>query len=168
MWNSATTDAFPSITTDNVTMKGHGGADVNAYFVRPQGQGPFPGIVLVHHMPGWDEFYREFARRFADHGYLVICPNLYSRFGQGSPDALNPSSTATHELVVPRSIPTTFGMCPARIHQTRRSRAFGGFYAAGALATTTRAGRITRSGVRYPAWISAATDPAGCSAVSSC
>ena len=36
-------------------------------------------------MPGWDEFYRETARRFADHGYLAISPNLYSRFGDGDP-----------------------------------------------------------------------------------
>jgi carboxymethylenebutenolidase len=37
-------------------------------------------------MPGWDEFYRETARRFAQHGYLVICPDLYCRAGHGSPD----------------------------------------------------------------------------------
>ena len=30
-------------------------------------------------MPGWDEFYQEFARRLANHGYNVICPDLYCR-----------------------------------------------------------------------------------------
>ena len=44
------------------------------------------GIVLLHHMPGWDEFYRETARRMAQHGYLTICPNLYARLGTGTPD----------------------------------------------------------------------------------
>jgi carboxymethylenebutenolidase len=40
----------------------------------------------VHHLPGWDEFYREFAERLARHGYSVICPDLYCRFGHGTPD----------------------------------------------------------------------------------
>src|SRR2546428_656481 len=43
-------------------------------------------IALVHHMPGWDEIYREFARRFAQHGYNAICPDLYCRLGHGQPD----------------------------------------------------------------------------------
>jgi carboxymethylenebutenolidase len=30
--------------------------------------------------------YREFARRFSEHGYVVICPNLYQRFGHGTPE----------------------------------------------------------------------------------
>ncbi len=85
-WNGIATDTNDAMTAETVTIKGHNGDSVNAYFVRPGGTGPFPGIVLVHHAPGWDEFYREMARRFAQHGYVVICPNLYSRFGQGSPD----------------------------------------------------------------------------------
>jgi carboxymethylenebutenolidase len=42
--------------------------------------------VAVHHLPGWDEFYREFSDRLARHGYSVICPDLYSRYGHGTPD----------------------------------------------------------------------------------
>jgi carboxymethylenebutenolidase len=42
--------------------------------------------VAVHHLPGWDEFYREFCDRLARHGYTVICPDLYCRFGHGTPD----------------------------------------------------------------------------------
>jgi len=40
----------------------------------------------MHHPPGWDEFFREFSRRFAEHGYIAICPNLFERFGHGTPD----------------------------------------------------------------------------------
>ena len=53
---------------------------------RPTGDEPAPGIVAVHHLPGWDEFYREFSERLARHGYTVICPDLYDRFGHGTPD----------------------------------------------------------------------------------
>jgi carboxymethylenebutenolidase len=67
-------------------MKGYNGDVINAYFARPLGPGPYPGIVLIHHAPGWDEWYREATRRFAYHGYLAISPNVYYRFGHGSPE----------------------------------------------------------------------------------
>src|SRR5205823_2219769 len=63
-----------------------GGDPMPAYVARPDGPGPFPGVLLVHHAPGWDEFYQEFTRRFANHGYTAMCPNLYNRAGQGTPD----------------------------------------------------------------------------------
>jgi len=72
--------------TSNVTLTGHNGDTVQAYVAIPAGQGPFPGVVMTHHAPGWDEFSREFVRRLADHGYMAIVPNLYERFGHGTPD----------------------------------------------------------------------------------
>jgi carboxymethylenebutenolidase len=69
-----------------MSIPGSGGAPLQAYVARPDGAGPFPGVVLVLHAPGWDEFYREFSRRFAEHGYIAVCPNLYERYGHGTPD----------------------------------------------------------------------------------
>jgi len=86
MWNSFRTDAPPAITTEVITYAGANGDQINAYVAKPVGSGPYPGIVAVHHFPGWDEFYQEFSRRLANHGYNVICPNLYFREGHGSPD----------------------------------------------------------------------------------
>lgn len=86
MWNDFQTDSYEGMVAETISYQGHNGDWINAYFARPLGPGPFPGIVMVHHMPGWDEFYREFTRRFANHGYAVICPNLYFRFGHGTPD----------------------------------------------------------------------------------
>jgi carboxymethylenebutenolidase len=86
MWNQLQTDAYEGMIAETTSITGANGDFVKAYFARPLGAGPFPGVVLVHHMPGWDELYREFARRFAYHGYNVICPDLYSRFGSGTPD----------------------------------------------------------------------------------
>jgi carboxymethylenebutenolidase len=71
---------------ETVTLQGHGGDWINAYLARPLGPGPWPGIVLIHHAPGWDEIYREFTRRFAHHGYVSIAPNLYFRDGHGTPE----------------------------------------------------------------------------------
>src|SRR5205807_339886 len=48
------------------------------------GAGPYPGVVVIHHMPGWDEATKEITRRFAAHGHLAICPNLHDREAQGA------------------------------------------------------------------------------------
>src|SRR3954468_20081257 len=77
---------YRGMTCENVTLKGDGGTPITAYVAKPAGAGPFPGVVLIHHLPGWSEFYIETTRRFAHHGYLAICANLYERAGQGNPD----------------------------------------------------------------------------------
>jgi carboxymethylenebutenolidase len=72
------------MTCENVTLKGDKGTPITAYVAKPAGAGPFPGVVLIHHLPGWSELYIETTRRFAHHGYIAICANLYEREGGGS------------------------------------------------------------------------------------
>ena len=64
------------VTAEVITYPG-GGDEIHAWFA-PADRGasrdqPVPGIVAVHHLPGWDEFYREFSERLARYGYSVIC-----------------------------------------------------------------------------------------------
>ena len=77
---------YRGMTCENVTLTGDKGTPITAYVAKPSGPGPFPGVVLIHHLPGWSEFYIETTRRFAHHGYLAICANLYERAGDGNPD----------------------------------------------------------------------------------
>ena len=86
MWNTFSTDAPQGTSAGAITFAGANGDQIHAYVARPDGDGRHPGIVAVHHMPGWDEFYQEFARRLANHGYTVIGPDLYCRVGHGTPD----------------------------------------------------------------------------------
>jgi carboxymethylenebutenolidase len=81
-----TTDLYEGMLAETITMPGHENKLINAYYARPIGPGPFPGMVVIHHMPGWDEWYREATRRFAHHGYAAISPNLYFRAGNGTPE----------------------------------------------------------------------------------
>jgi carboxymethylenebutenolidase len=69
-----------------VDMRGHEGDTINAYLARPSGPGPYPGVVVIHHMPGWDDGTKEIARRFAHNGYVAIMPNLHFREGKGTPE----------------------------------------------------------------------------------
>ena len=80
------TSMYEGMLSETVMMSGAGGDLINGYFARPLGPGPFPAMVIVHHMPGWDEWYREATRRFAHHGYLALSPNLYFRNGHGTPE----------------------------------------------------------------------------------
>jgi carboxymethylenebutenolidase len=80
------TDMYEGMIAETVVMTGMNGDAIHAYLARPLGPGPFPGMVLVHHMPGWDEWYREATRKFAHHGYVTISPNLYDRTGHGTPE----------------------------------------------------------------------------------
>src|SRR5947199_2633848 len=83
-----TTDMYEGMVAETVMLQGYGGDFINAYYARPLGAGPFPGVVVIHHMPGWDEWTREVVRKFAQHGYAAISPHLYARLGPGSPDDL--------------------------------------------------------------------------------
>lgn len=80
------TDMYEGMIAETVMYEGHNGEFINAYYARPLGPGPFPGMVLIHHAPGWDEWYREATRKFAHHGYAAISPNLYYRIGHGTPE----------------------------------------------------------------------------------
>jgi len=77
-------DAMRAGTT---TITGHGGDEIEAYLAEPVDRGRVGGVVVIHHMPGYDDATKEITRRFAAHGYLALCPNLYSREAPGaSPD----------------------------------------------------------------------------------
>jgi carboxymethylenebutenolidase len=59
-----------------------GAAD--GYFVKPDGPGPFPGILLFMDAFGLRPRLREMADRIAGRGYAVLVPNLFYR-SQRSP-----------------------------------------------------------------------------------
>ena len=86
---------YSGLIAEEVRITGHGGDEINAYLARPAGPGPFPGVGVIHHMPGWDEATTEIARRFAAHGYIAIVPNLHYREGpDASPDDAAAASRA--------------------------------------------------------------------------
>jgi carboxymethylenebutenolidase len=81
--------AFRGMQADMVRFTAHDGDQGEAYFARPCGPGPFPGVVVIHHFPGWDEWTTEVVRKLAHHGFAAIAPSLYFRLGDGaSPDVV--------------------------------------------------------------------------------
>ncbi len=73
-----------TLCAETIRIRGYDGDEIEAYAARPAGDGPRGGVVVIHHMPGYDRATMEIARRFAELGYDAICPNLYWREAPGA------------------------------------------------------------------------------------
>jgi carboxymethylenebutenolidase len=71
--------SYPGLVADTIKFRGHNGDTGDAYYARPTASGKVPGVVLIHHLPGWDEWIMEAARKLAHHGFATISPHLYFR-----------------------------------------------------------------------------------------
>lgn len=80
--------SYRATVAETLMFKGHNGDQGEAYYARPSAPGKYPGVVLIHHLPGWDEWITEAVRKLALHGFATISPHLYFREGPGSPDDL--------------------------------------------------------------------------------
>lgn len=79
---------YRATLAETLSFTGHNGDVGEAYYARPTAAGKYGGVVLIHHMPGWDEWITEATRKLALHGFPTIAPHLYFREGKGSPDDL--------------------------------------------------------------------------------
>ncbi|MEW6185707.1 MAG: dienelactone hydrolase family protein [Thermodesulfobacteriota bacterium] len=79
---------YEGLIAETVGFYGHNGDAIEGYLARPLGTGPFPGVMVIHHMPGWDEATKEITRKFAFHGYAAFCPHLHHREGPGTPEEI--------------------------------------------------------------------------------
>jgi len=86
--------AYEGMIAETVLIRGHNNDEIDAYLARPLGAGPFPGVVMIHHMPGWNEHTKEMARKLAYHGYACISPNLHFREGKDGPESNSASVAA--------------------------------------------------------------------------
>lgn len=48
------------------------------FLTRPDGDGPFPGVVVIHEAFGLNENMKDIARRFADEGYGALAVDLFA------------------------------------------------------------------------------------------
>ncbi len=79
-----------------------GGPEVRAYVARPEGDGPFPAVIMIHEFYGLNESIIGKAQGLAEEGYLVIAP-----------DTFRGSTTAW----IPRAIYQVISTPPERVNQ---------------------------------------------------
>jgi carboxymethylenebutenolidase len=73
-----------AMTAGTISIAGANADEIEAYYAGPAGDGRRGAVVLIHHLPGYDRWSKEVARRFAVDGYHVVLPNLYSREAPGA------------------------------------------------------------------------------------
>ena len=74
---------YKALIAETIRYNGHDDDEIEAYYARPLGPGPYPSVLVIHHMPGWDDATKEIVRRFADEGYAAIAPHLFHREAGG-------------------------------------------------------------------------------------
>jgi carboxymethylenebutenolidase len=72
---------MPNIT-DTVTTP-DGTAPVRLF--TPEGQGPWPGVVMIPDAGGFRQTFFDMAAKLADSGYAVLLPDVYYRQGDWAP-----------------------------------------------------------------------------------
>ena len=72
--------SFPAMSSSGTPLQvpTADGATLRAEFFAPAGEGPHPGVVVLHESFGLNDDIRRIARRFADAGYGALTPDLYS------------------------------------------------------------------------------------------
>ena len=77
-----TDDGIPEGASINITSNGQ---DYPAYLAAPNGNGPYPGVVLIHSFNGLEPGYESLVDRFSGEGFVVIAPE-WQTFEKSPPD----------------------------------------------------------------------------------
>ncbi len=73
------------------------GVKLGGYLAAPEagrGDGPFPGVVVIHENRGLNEHTRDVARRFAIEGFVALAPDALARLG-GTSSMADPDAART-------------------------------------------------------------------------
>lgn len=65
------------------TIAMRGGETVEAYLARPEGKGPWPGLVILAEIYNANHWVRAVADGYAEQGFLCLAPDLYWRQNPG-------------------------------------------------------------------------------------
>jgi len=83
---AALSQSASPITTDSAGLIAHtvsypapDGFELPAYVARPEGDGPFPVVIVVSEIFGVHEYIRDVCRRLAKAGYAAVAPAFFVR-----------------------------------------------------------------------------------------
>jgi carboxymethylenebutenolidase len=60
---------------------------ISGYFARPEEDGDYPGVVMIHEWWGLNENIKEMAKELASEGYLVLAVDLFGKVAGAPEDA---------------------------------------------------------------------------------
>lgn len=71
------------VHSEMVTIEVGDGTTMGAFAARPEGGGPFPGLLVFQEIFGVNAHIREVATRFAAQGFATLAPDLFHRSSPG-------------------------------------------------------------------------------------
>src|SRR5262249_42790536 len=93
---------YDTMLAETVAITGHNGDGIEAYSARTLRDGPVGGVVVIHHLPGYDRPTQGFTRAFAAGGLNAVMPNLYYREAPGAaPDDAAAAARAAGAIPIP-------------------------------------------------------------------
>ncbi|WP_296177402.1 dienelactone hydrolase family protein [uncultured Brevundimonas sp.] len=89
---AALSQSASPVTTDSAGLIAHtvsfpapDGFELPAYLARPEGDGPFPVVIVVSEIFGVHEYVRDICRRLAKAGYAAVAPAFFVRQADPAP-----------------------------------------------------------------------------------
>jgi len=79
------TTADTGLTSADVSYEAPDGFTLSAFTARPEGDGPFPVVIVVSEIFGVHEYIRDICRRLAAAGYAAIAPAFFNRVEDPAP-----------------------------------------------------------------------------------
>lgn len=81
------------IISENVRFEGKG-VTLGGYLSKPAGEGPYPGVIVIHENRGITDYIKDVTKNLAKEGYVSLSVNLVSRslgsdYPGGSDEAMN-------------------------------------------------------------------------------
>jgi len=73
------------LTTAMVAFPSEDGFDLPAYVARPEGEGPYPVVIVVSEIFGLHAYIQDVCRRLAKQGYAAIAPAFFVRVEDPAP-----------------------------------------------------------------------------------
>ena len=74
---AAQQDPAGRVVSNTVTYGHLDGENIDGYFARPEGAGPFPGVIVIQEWWGLNDNIRSMADRLAGEGYMALAVDLY-------------------------------------------------------------------------------------------
>jgi carboxymethylenebutenolidase len=66
------------MTTTQMVSFQSGEQRLEAYLARPEGEGSFPGLVVIHEAFGLNDNIKDISQRFAEEGYVALAVDLFA------------------------------------------------------------------------------------------
>jgi carboxymethylenebutenolidase len=63
--------------TEEVVYATIDGTEIEGYLAKPEGNGPFPALVLIHEWWGLNDNIRDLAEQYAEQGYVALAVDMY-------------------------------------------------------------------------------------------